>query len=109
MLEIEAGDIREPVARLGPIDAEATGQLVAQVRLVDVAGGFGVVVERRVVEPGPATVGSLGRVGDQDVGVELGIPGARGAVNVGGGEEAIAGDDSAPPCPRRVQQASRWR
>ena len=57
------------------------GQLVAQVGLVDVAGGLGVVVDRRVVEPGPAAVRSLGRVGDQDVGVELGIAGARGAVD----------------------------
>jgi hypothetical protein len=46
-----------------------------------------------VVEPGPAAVGSAGRVGDEDVGVELGIAGARGAVDVGGGEEAVALDE----------------
>ena len=46
---------------------------MAQVGLVDVGGGGGVVEDRRVVKPGPAAVGALGRVGYQDVGVELGV------------------------------------
>ena len=86
---------------------EAAAQLVAQMGLVDVAGGLGVVIDRRVVEPGPAAVRPLGRVGDQDVGVELGIAVARGAVGVGGGEVAVAVDELVPPAPRRVQHASR--
>ena len=82
-----------PLRRRLPLDAEAAGQLVAQVGLVDVAGGLGVVVDRRVVEAGPAAVRSLGRVGDEDVGVELGVAVARGAMEVGGGEEAVALDE----------------
>jgi len=50
-------------------------------------------VDRRVVEARPAAVRPLGRVGDQDMGVELGVAGAGGAVDVGGGEEAVAGDE----------------
>lgn len=77
--------------------------------LVDIAGDFGVFVDRRVVEARPAAVQPLGRVGDQDVGVELGIAGAGGAVDVGGGEEPLPGTNSWPPRPRRVQQAWRSR
>ena len=78
------------------------GQLVAKLGLVEVAGGLGVVVDRRVVEAGPAAVGSLGRVGDQDVGVELGVAVARGAVAEGGGEEPLP-LRTRRPAPRRVQ------
>jgi hypothetical protein len=35
----------------------------------------------------------IGRVGDEGVGVELRIAGSRGAVDLGGGEEAVAGDE----------------
>ena len=84
----EAGDLGDPLAGLLPLDAEAGAQLVAQVGLVDVAGGGRVLVDRRVVEAGPAAVRPLGRVGDQDVGVELGVAVSRGAVAVGGGEVA---------------------
>ena len=51
------------------------------------------VVDRRVVEAGPAPVRPLGRVGDEDVGVELGVAVARGAVAEGGGEVAVAMDE----------------
>ena len=89
----EALDLGDALADLLPAHAEALGQLVAQVGLVDVGGGGGVVVDRRVVEAGPAAVRSLRRVGDQDVGVELGVAVSRGAVAVGGGEEAVALDE----------------
>ena len=90
---IEALDLGDAVGDLLPADAEPAGQLPPQVRLVDVAGGLRVVVDRRVVEPGPAAVRPTGRVGDEDVGVELGVAGAGGAVEVGGGEEAVAPDE----------------
>jgi hypothetical protein len=61
--------------------------------LVEVARGLGLVVDRGVVEPGPFAVRSLGRIGDQDVGVKLGIAVSRGAVQVGGGEVAVAPDE----------------
>ena len=91
------------------LQPEALGQLVAQLGLVEVAGGLRVAIDRRVVEAGPAAIRPLGRVGHQDVGVELGVPGARGAVAEGGGEEAVAVYELEPPAPRRVQHASRWR
>ena len=73
MLVGEALDLGDPLADLLPLDAEAAGQLVAKLGLVEVAGGLGVLVDRRVVEAGPAAVRTLGRVGDEDVRVELRI------------------------------------
>jgi hypothetical protein len=89
----EARDLGDALAGRLPLDAEAAGQLVAKVGLVDVGGGGRVVIDRRVVEPGPAAVRSLGRVGDKDMGVELGVAVARGTMAVGGGEVAIAFDE----------------
>ena len=96
MVGVEALDLGDAVGDLLPADAEPAGQLMAKVRLVDVAGGLRVVVDRRVVEPGPAAVRPAGRVGDEDVGVELRVAGAGGAVEVGGGDEAVAVDELAP-------------
>lgn len=70
--------------------------------LVDVAGSFGVrrsPVGRAETSGRPA----LGRVGDQDMGVELGVAGAGGAMDVGGGEEAVARTSSWPPRPRAAK------
>jgi hypothetical protein len=89
----EALDLRDSLADLLPLDPEALGQLVAQVGLVDVGGGRGVVIDCRVVEPRPFSVGALSRVGYQDVGMELGIAVAGGAVAVGSGEVAVALDE----------------
>ncbi len=97
MVGVEALDLGDAVGDLLPADAEAAGQLVAQVGLVDVAGRFGVFVDRRVVEPGPAALGE-GGVGDQDVGVELRVAGAGGSVRVAGGQEARAVDELAASC-----------
>jgi hypothetical protein len=63
MLVGEARNLGDAFAGRLPLDAEAAGQLVSQVGLVDVAGGGCVVVDRRVVEAGPATFGP-GRVGN---------------------------------------------
>lgn len=79
---------------------------MAEVGLIEVAGGRGVVVDRRVVEPRPAAVRPLGRVGDQDVGMELRVAVSRGAVDIGGGEVAVARDElraaSSPAGPARL-------
>jgi hypothetical protein len=95
VLGVEALDLGDAVGDVLPKDAEPAGQLPPQVGLVDVAGGLRVVVDRRGVEPGPAAVRPSGRVGDEDVGVELRVAGAGGAVQVGGGEEAVAPDEFA--------------
>src|SRR4051794_39227468 len=106
MLGVEALDLGDAVGDLLPADAEPAGQLIAEVGLIDVAGGLRVVIDRRVVEPGPAAVRTAGRVGDEDVRVELGIARARGPVEVGGGEKTVAVDELAPtvaaPGPTRL-------
>ena len=105
MVGVEALDLREPVNDLAPADAEPLRQLVAQMRLVYVAGGFRVVVDRRVVEPGPASLGE-GGVCDQDMGMQLHVAGAGGAVDVAGGKEPVAVDELATtgtaPSPARL-------
>lgn len=89
MLVGEARDLGDALAGRLPFDAQATGQLVSQMGLVDVAGGRGVVVDSRVVEASPLSFGP-GCVGEEHMGVQLRIAVARGAVAVGGGEVALA-------------------
>jgi len=89
----EARDLGDAFAGRLPLDAHAAGQLMAKVGLVDVAGGFGVFVDRGVVKARPAAVWTEGRVGDQDMGMELRVAGAGRAMGVGGGKEAVAGDE----------------
>lgn len=55
----EALDLGDALADLLPLDAEAAAQLVAKLGLVEVAGSLGMMVDRRVVEAGPAAVGPL--------------------------------------------------
>lgn len=94
----EALDLGDPPADLLPLDSDEAGQLVAKLGLIEVAGGLGVLVDRRVVEPGPLAVRPLGRVGYQDVGVQLGVAVSRGAVLEGGGEVAVALDELRTAC-----------
>ena len=49
---------------------------------------------------------TLHQVGDDHVGMELGIPGSAGPVSKGGADEAIGLDELVPPAPRRTKQAS---
>ncbi len=84
-------DLGHALDRLGPAHAEAGRQLVAQVGLVEVAGGQAVGAQDRLaVEGSPRAVGRAGQVGDDHVGVEVRVLGAAGAVPEGGGDEALA-------------------
>ena len=56
----EAFDVGDAVDDRSELDAEASGEFVSEVRLVDVAGGLGVGVEVAGVEGGPASVVALG-------------------------------------------------
>lgn len=106
MLVGEARDLGDAFAGRLPFDAQAATELVAKMGLVDVGGGLGVVVDRRVVEARPAAVRSLRRVSDQDVGVQLRIAVARGAVEVASRQVAVALDElraaHAPAGPARL-------
>jgi hypothetical protein len=74
-LLIDAGDLGDAVVNRIPFDAECLGQVLAQGRLVKEAGRAGVGVERTAVEGGRAAFGD-GAVGDDRVGMELGVAGA---------------------------------
>ena len=77
--------------------AERLPQPGAQGRLVHEAGRAGVDVDQAGVGGRPGAVVSHGDVGDQDVGVELGVAGARGAVHEGGADEPLRPDAAKPP------------
>ena len=64
----------------------------AQPRLVEVAGGLGVRVDAPGVERRPPAVGAEREVGDEHVGVQLRVAGARGPMPERGGDEPVAGD-----------------
>ena len=85
----DAGDVGVALGHLLEQQPGRVGQLVTQDGLVDEAGGAAVVVEVPVVEGGPPTVGPLGHVGDQDVGVQRRVRGPAGAVAKGGADEAV--------------------
>ena len=101
-----------------PVDAEPAGELVTQMRLVEVAAGLGLPIQRAAVERAPLAVVATGQVRDQDMGVELRVAGPRGAVKELGGDEPVADEvlgavDTAPrparlpfhPPERRVDRA----
>ncbi len=92
----DAGDIRHAVDDGSPLDAEAAGEEVAEVGLVEVAAGGGVVEERPGVEGAPGVGDGVGEVGDDDVGVQERVAGPAGAVVEGGGDEAEGLDALAP-------------
>jgi len=73
----DSGDVGDPVACGGPLDAQSTGELCPQLGFVQVADGLGPRIERSRVEGRPATVGfGMHEVGDDDVGVQLRVAGA---------------------------------
>ena len=87
-----AGDVRDPVADRAPLDAQLARELGAQPSLVEVAGGLGVRVEPAAVERRPAPIGAEREVGDEHVGVQLRVAGARGAMHERRGDQPSPGD-----------------
>jgi hypothetical protein len=86
-----------------PPEPEPAGYLVAECRLVQVAGGLGVEVERPGVERAPAAIGALRAVRDNDVRVKQWVAGARGAVSERRRYEATSfelRDPAVDPSPR---------
>ena len=86
------------------------GQFGPQRRLVQGSGGLLPQVEVAAVGGRPPAVGALDQVGDDHVGVELGVAGPAGAVPEGGADEAVGLDELLRRRPRRAKQASsdRW-
>ena len=95
------------LAHRPPLQPEPIAHLGAQVRLVEVAGGLGVLVEMAAVERGPAAVRAARDVGADHVRVQLRVQRARHPVPVGRGDHALARLDdraalAAPHLDRRV-------
>ena len=86
-----AGDVGVTMgARRVPLDTKPSCKLCSKGGLVDAAGRLLLGEEVAAVERPPRTVGAahLGR--DEQVGVQLGIEGPAGAVDVGGDDQAVA-------------------
>ncbi len=92
-----AGHIGVALGDLLEQQPELAGQLIAKDRLVDEAGGAGMAIEVTPIEGGPAPVGPLGQIGEQDVGVQRRVAGSAGAMAEGGADEALAITDSQSP------------
>ena len=115
----DAGDLDQALAGRPPVDAELLGELVGEGGAEHRAGGVLGPVEALRVEGGPASVGAAGDVGDQDVGVQVRVAGAAGAVPERGGDEPVAGQAAGAEVdrgasararlfdPRRTKQPSR--
>ena len=91
-LRRHAGDVRDPVADRAPLDAQLARELGAQPSLVEVAGGLGVRVQPAAVERRPAPIRAEREVGDEHVGVQLRVAGARGAMHERRGDQPSPGD-----------------
>ena len=79
-LLVDPDDIGDALLHRPPLDTEPTGELVAEVRLVEVPGGGGVQEQPASVEGPPLPVGALGHVGHEHVGVEVRVTGPAGPV-----------------------------
>ena len=84
-------------------------QPVAQLCLVQVAGGLGGAVDGARVKGPEAALAVLAEVGHQHVGVQGRIAGARGAVAKARGHQPDGGDALRPARPRRRKAACSSR
>ena len=85
-------DVGDPVADLAPLDAERDGQVVAQLRLVQVADRLGRRVQPAGVERRPLAVLAEHHVRHEHVGVEVRVAVARGAMPERRGDQSLAAD-----------------
>ena len=76
----DTDQLGDPVADRQPLQPESPGELRAQDRLVDEARRPRVRVQPPAIQRRPAPVRAAAEVRDQDVGVQLRIPGPRGAM-----------------------------
>jgi hypothetical protein len=86
----DADDFRDALGHRSPGDAG--GQLAAQHRVVDVAGGGCVPEQRPGVDRAPVPVTPLQQVRDHDVGVQLRVVRPAGVVAERGGDEPVGAD-----------------
>ena len=104
-LEDIGRDLREVVDAIvdrSPLDAEGDGQVVAQLRLVQVADRLRRGLDPTCVERRPLAVLTAHHVGDEDVRVEVRVAVARGAMPERRSDKAVAAHevDAAVPAAR---------
>ncbi len=84
------GDVGDALLHRPPLDAEAQGEQSAQLGFVDAAAGLRVSEDDSAVEGRPCAVGVVDHVGGHDVGVEVRVALAGGAVPERGGDQLRA-------------------
>ena len=85
----DADDLGAAVADRGPLDAQVVDEFGAQLGLVEKACGAGMQEEVSGVEGAPPVV-AAGGVGDEDVGVQVRVAGAAGAMAKRRRDEPVA-------------------
>jgi hypothetical protein len=90
-----------------PLKAQALADLDAQVCLVEVAGGLGVLIQLPAIQRGPAPIRAAGDVRAHHMRMQLRIKRPRHPMAIGGGDQAPSpGSTTRPPLPRRTRTAS---
>lgn len=97
-----AVDLCDPVRDRGPLDAEAAGELSAQLRLEQIPHGLGPPVEAPRIQRRPApVVRGIDEIRSEHVGVKMRVAGPGRAVSERDGNEAFAlvslGSAPSPP------------
>ena len=87
----DTGQVRDPVPNLTPLQTECGGEVVAELGLVEVAGGLRQRVEVSGVERAPMAFGAAGQVRDQHMGMEMGVAGAAGPMPEPRRDEPVTG------------------
>jgi hypothetical protein len=100
----DPGDLDQPVAGGSPAHPEPLGQLPGQGGAKHGAGGVLTAVQAGGVQRRPPPVGAAGQVDDQHMGVQMGVPGAAGAMPEPRRHEPRPGQ---PPGPELVGAAAR--
>jgi hypothetical protein len=101
-LLVDPHDIGDALLHRAPLDTEPTGQLVTQMRLVEVPGCGGVEEQPTGVQGPPLPIGTFGHVGHQHVRVEVRVTCPAGAVPEPGHDDSVDLDlvDPVLPGPR---------
>ena len=103
--------IRDPSTDGAPLEPECLGDLVAELRLIQIADGLGPAVQRPGIQRGPPVVRPVHQVRDHHMGVEMRVASPGGAVAKRRGDEPVTSNNLsatvATPAPRRLRLEHR--
>ena len=92
---VDARDLGPAAVAPDPGQAQAGAEPAPELGAVKGCRGLGVGEEAGRLQSRPSPLAPLHQVGDQHVGVQVGVPGPAGVVGVGGGQEPVHGHQPA--------------